>query len=111
VIDDANQEGAAWSSVLKACRKMVTGRSGLNLEALREQLRSDGIILKVAEPSRQDIERNEAQTGQIDKLIDEARDALNQHDHPRAKLLLERIERDHDSQLNKIQKFRVATNQ
>jgi len=110
IIADVEQEGAAWSSVLKACRRMVTERSGLNLDSVRQHLQSDGIALKTAGLSSKEAERAQAQSNQIDKLIDEARDAIRQFDHPRARLLLERIERDHSSQLNNAQRFRVISN-
>ena len=57
VIEDPNLEGAAWSSVLKAARKMVTERSGLDLAAVRQQLMEDGISLRAADSFRRDIER------------------------------------------------------
>jgi hypothetical protein len=62
VIEDPNQEGAAWSSVLKAARKMVTDRSGLDLASVRRQLLEDGIALRAAPSYRRDIERLRAHT-------------------------------------------------
>ena len=110
IIADPEQEGAAWSSVLNVCRKMVAERSGLDLESVKQQLQNDGIALKAAGLSQKDIEGNRTLSEQIDKLIDEARDAIRQYDYPRCKLLLERIERDYGSQLNTVQRFRVISN-
>jgi hypothetical protein len=62
VIEDAHQGGAAWASVLKACRKMVAGRSGLDLASLRRQLQDDGIALRAPGSYRKDIERLQTQT-------------------------------------------------
>ena len=62
VIDDPTQQGAAWSSVINSCRKMVTGRSGLDLESLRKDLQADGIALRSAPSYWKDIERLQAHT-------------------------------------------------
>jgi hypothetical protein len=62
IIEDRNQEGAAWSSVLKATRKMMTDRSGLDLASLRRQLLDDGIALRAAPSYRRDIERLQVHT-------------------------------------------------
>jgi hypothetical protein len=83
---------------------------GLDLESLKQQLPNDGITLKTAGISPEEIERTRTQTEQIDKLIDEARDGIRQYDYSRAKLLLERIEWDHGSHLNTVQRFRVISN-
>lgn len=62
VIEDSAQEGAAWSSVLKACRMMVEERSGLDLASLRKQLIDDGIALRSSPSYRRDIERLQSHT-------------------------------------------------
>jgi hypothetical protein len=62
IIEDPSLEGAAWSSVLKAARKMVTERSGLDLAAVRQQLIDDGIALRATISYRRDIERLQANT-------------------------------------------------
>lgn len=62
VIEEASLAGAAWSSVLKATRKMVTERSGLDLTSLRRQLLEDGIALRAAPSYRTDIERLQTHT-------------------------------------------------
>jgi WD40 repeat protein len=54
VIVDGQQEGAAWSSVLQACRSMVERRSGLNADELRHHLREDGIELKAPDSAQTD---------------------------------------------------------
>jgi tetratricopeptide (TPR) repeat protein/transcription elongation GreA/GreB family factor len=110
VIVDRQQEGAAWSSVLKACRTMVERRSGLNADELRQHLEEDGIELKTPEPSQRELQRRQVLSEQIDKLIDEARDAVKQQEFSKGDLLLRRIERDHGSHLNTMQRFRVLTN-
>lgn len=110
VIVDRQHEGAAWSSVLKACRTMVEIRSGLNVDELRKLLEEDGIELKSLEPSQRELQRRQVISEQIDKLIDEARDAVKQQEFGKGEMLLQRIERDHGSQLNINQRFRVFTN-
>ena len=110
VIVDRQHEGAAWSSVLKACRTMVESRSGLNADELRQHLEDDGIELSSPEPSQRELQRMQVISEQIDKLIDEARDAVKQQEFGRGEILLQRIERDHGSQLNINQRFRVLTN-
>ena len=110
IIVEADQEGAAWAAVLKACRRMIGNRSGLELDSLRQQLQADGIVFKNIAVSQKEVERHQKQSDQIDKLIDEARNGIKEYDYPRCKLLLERIERDHGSQLNAMQRFRVVTN-
>jgi hypothetical protein len=62
VIEEASLVGAAWSSVIKATRRMVTERSGLDLTSLRRQLLEDGIALRAAPSYRRDIERLQAHT-------------------------------------------------
>jgi hypothetical protein len=62
VIEDPNQEGAAWSSVLKACKNMVKDRSGLDIVSLRRKLLDDGIALRSVPSYRKDIERLQAHT-------------------------------------------------
>lgn len=62
IIEDPSFEGAAWSSVLKAARKMVTERSGLDLAAVRQQLMDDGIAPRATPSYRRDIERLEVHT-------------------------------------------------
>ena len=47
---------------------------------------------------------------EIDKLINEARDAINRHDYQIATLLLNRIEQQNDHRLSNHQRFRVTTN-
>jgi tetratricopeptide (TPR) repeat protein len=110
VIVDRQQEGAAWSSILQACRKMVERRSELNADELRQHLKEDGIELKSPEPSQRELQRRQVISEQIDKLIDEARDAVKQQKFGKAEMLLQRVERDHGSQLNIIQRFRILTN-
>jgi tetratricopeptide (TPR) repeat protein len=110
VIVDRQQEGAAWSSVLQACRTMVERRSGLNADELRQRLKDDGIELKSPEPSQRELQRRQVLSEQIDKLIDEARDAVKQQEFGKGEILLQRIERYHGSQLNTDQRFRVLTN-
>lgn len=110
VIVDRQQEGAAWSSVLKKCRTMMESRSGLNADELRQHLEEDGIELKSPEPSQRELQRRQVISEQIDKLIDEARDAVQQQEFGKGELLLQRIERDHGSHLNTIQHFMVLTN-
>jgi tetratricopeptide (TPR) repeat protein len=110
VIVDRQQEGAASSSVLKKCRTMMESRSGLNADELRQHLEEDGIELKSPEPSQRELQRRQVISEQIDKLIDEARDAVQQQEFGKGELLLQRIERDHGSHLNTIQHFRVLTN-
>ena len=100
VIVDRQQEGAAWSSVLKACRTMVESRSGLNADELRQHLEEAGIELKSPEPSQRQLQRGQVISEQVDKLIDEARDAVRQQEFGKGELLLQRIERDHGSHLN-----------
>ena len=63
VIEDPSQEGAAWSSVLKACKNMLKDRSGLDLVSLRRHLLDDGIALRSVPSYRKDIERLQAHTG------------------------------------------------
>lgn len=109
-IVDRQQEGAAWSSVLQACRKMVERRSGLNADELRQHLKGDGIELKSPEPSQRELQRRQVISEQIDKLIDEARDAVKPQEFGKGEMLLHRIERDHRSQLNINQRSRVLTN-
>ena len=60
VIQDPDQQGAAWAAVLNACRKMMTERSGLNLASLRRTLVDDGIALRGVPSYRKDIEKLEA---------------------------------------------------
>jgi tetratricopeptide (TPR) repeat protein len=110
VIVDRMQEGAAWSSVLKACRTMVEGRSGLNADELRQHLEQDGIELKTPEPSQRELQRRQVVSEQIDKLIDEARAAVREQEFAKGDLLLKRIERDHGSHLNTMQRFLILTN-
>jgi tetratricopeptide (TPR) repeat protein len=110
VVMDREQEGAAWSSVLHACRTMVESRSGINLDELRRHLEADGIELRSPEPSQKELQRKQVISEQIDKLIDEARDAVRQQEFEKGDMLLKRIERDHGSQLNLIQRFRILTN-
>lgn len=47
---------------------------------------------------------------EIDKLINEARDAINRHDYQMATLLLNRIEQQNGHRLSDHQRFRVVTN-
>lgn len=47
---------------------------------------------------------------EIDKLINEARDAINRHDYQIATLLLNRIDQLHGHRLSNHQRFRVTTN-
>jgi tetratricopeptide (TPR) repeat protein len=47
---------------------------------------------------------------EIDKLINEARDAINRHDYQIATLLLNRIEQQNDHRLSNHQRFRITTN-
>ncbi len=46
----------------------------------------------------------------IDSLINEARDAVNEHSYQLATLLLNRIERQHGHELTSFQRFRVLSN-
>jgi tetratricopeptide (TPR) repeat protein len=110
IVLDRQHEGAAWSSVLQACRTILENRSGINVDELRRHLEDDGIELKSPEPSQKELQRKQIISEQIDKLIDEARDAVRQLEFEKGDLLLNRIERDHGSQLNVIQRFRILTN-
>jgi tetratricopeptide (TPR) repeat protein len=89
---------------------MMESRSGLNADELRQHLKEDGIELKSPEPSQGELQRRQVISEQIDKLIDEARDAVRQQEFGKGELLLQRIERDHGSHLNTIQRFRILTN-
>lgn len=62
IIEKPSLEGAAWSSILKAARKTVTERSGLDLTAVRQQLIDDGIALRATASYRRDIDRLQAHT-------------------------------------------------
>ena len=66
--------------------------------------------MKSPEPSQRELQRRQVISEQIDKLIDEARDAVKQQEFGKGEMLLQRIERDHGSQLNINQRFRVLTN-
>jgi hypothetical protein len=59
----------------------------VDLESLKRHLQQDGIALTGMAPPLREVERSGTQTERIEKLIDEARDAIRQYDYPRGKLL------------------------
>lgn len=71
VIEDPAVAGTAWSSVMKATRKMVNDQSGLNVISLRQDLMADGITLRAVPSFRKDIERLREETSStLGKLRD-----------------------------------------